>query len=674
MANTALLLLFSLLLAFGLTYYHYFFKVKITSKISYFLAAIRFLTIFGILVLLINPIITRKSFEIEKTPLPIIIDNSNSISDLKADKTALDLYEKLNSNSDLQEKFDVGIYRFDTDFQASNQFDFKGKQSNFEEIAKNLKSIYKNKTFPSILISDGNQTTGNDYVTCFENKNPVYPIILGDTTTFFDLKIKQVNVNKYAFHKNKFPVEVFLNYSGTKNCASEFTISQGNTVLDKQTLSFSPSNKSAIVSVLLPASAVGLQIFKAKITSKNSEKNSYNNSKDFAVQILDQKTNIAIISETNHPDIGAIKRAIENNAQRKVSVFKPKEIKSLQDFSVLIFYQPTASFQSVFEANLKANCNTWIITGTETDYEFLNQHQEDLSFKMSSQSEDYFADFKPDFNLFAIENIGFESFPPLKNSFGVITASKNTTVLLGSKIRNIATNAPLMAFAENQGKRTAFLLGENIWKWRLQSHVDNQNFDKFDVFIDKTIQFLATNNSKKSLIVTHENFYYSGESISLEAQYFNKNYEFDERARLTISVTNKATKATKNFDFLKGNNNFKVNLDGLSAGKYDFRVKELNSNSTYNGYFEVLDFDIEKQFVNPDLLKLKQLASKTNGFVVMPNQVDLLVKKLLEEKKYIPIQKAITKKTPLIDYKILLAILFFLLGLEWFVRKYNGML
>ena len=389
---------------------------------------------------------------------------------------------------------------------------------------------------------------------------------------------------------------------------------------------------------------------------------------------MDQKTNIAIISETNHPDIGAIKRAIENNAQRKVSVFKPKEIKSLQDFSVLIFYQPTASFQTVFEANLKANCNTWIITGTETDYEFLNQHQEDLSFKMSSQSEDYFADFKPDFNLFAIENIGFESFPPLKNSFGVITASKNTTVLLGSKIRNIATNAPLMAFAENQGKRMAFLLGENIWKWRLQSHVDNQNFDKFDVFIDKTIQFLATNNSKKSLIVTHENFYYSGESISVEAQYFNKNYEFDERARLTISLTNKATKATKNFDFLKGNNNFKVNLDGLSAGKYDFRVIELNSNTTYNGYFEVLDFDIEKQFVNPDLLKLKQLASKTNGYLVMPNQMDLLVKKLLEEKKYIPIQKAITKKTPLIDYKILLAILVMLLGIEWFVRKYNGML
>ena len=159
-----------------------------------------------------------------------------------------------------------------------------------------------------------------------------------------------------------------------------------------------------------------------------------------------------------------------------------------------------------------------------------------------------------------------------------------------------------------------------------------------------------------------------------EAQYFNKNYEFDERARLTISVTNKATKESKNYDFLKGNNNFKVNLDGLSAGKYTFNVKELNANASYNGYFEVLDFDIEKQFVNPDVLKLKQLASKTKGTLVMPNQVDSLIKQLLEEKKYIPIQKAIIKKIPLIDFKLLLALLVFLLGLEWFVRKYNEML
>jgi hypothetical protein len=44
-----------------------------------------------------------------------------------------------------------------------------------------------------------------------------------------------------------------------------------------------------------------------------------------------------------------------------------------------------------------------------------------------------------------------------------------------------------------------FYFGENVWKWRLQSHLDTQSFAKFDVFMDKTIQYLASSSSKKSI-------------------------------------------------------------------------------------------------------------------------------------------------------------------------------
>jgi len=331
-------------------------------------------------------------------------------------------------------------------------------------------------------------------------------------------------------------------------------------------------------------------------------------------------------------------------------------------------------FKSVFESNKLAGINTFIITGTNTDFNFLNQQQNNLVFKMSGQKEDYLADFNSQFNLFAIDNLGFENFPPLQNAFGTVTTNGNVSTLLSSKIRNIATNSPLLTFAENQGKRSAFLLGENIWKWRLQSHIDNQSFEKFDVFVDKIIQFLASNNSKKSLVVNHENFYNSGESIEISAQYFNKNYEFDEKARLTISVANVKTRQTKNYDLLKGNNSFKVNLDGLLAGQYNFSVKELNSNTTYNSHFEILDFDIEKQFVNPDVTKLNQLASQTQGKVYYPNQVDGLIKSLLENKNYKAVQKSIITKTPLIDWVWLLILIAISLSAEWFIRKYNGML
>lgn len=672
--STILLILLSLILAVALSFYQYFYKVKTHSRLHWILALLRFITVFGVLLLLINPILSRKTFEVIKTPLPIVVDNSSSIVDLKVDALAKALHQKLVSNAALRDKFDVQSYRFDSDFQSSETFDFKGKQTNLEAVAKNVKSIYKNTVFPTVLITDGNQTTGNDYVYSFDANNKVYPLVVGDTTTFLDLKVSQLNVNKYAFHKNKFPVEVFLNYSGTKSVNANFKITQGNTTLATQTVSFSTSKKSAVVNILLPANQVGLQIFKASITSNETEKNTYNNTKNFAVEVIDQKTNIAIISEINHPDIGALKRAIESNAQRKVTILKPKDINSLSDYNVLILYQPSSNFKSLFESNAIAGVNTLIVTGVSTDYAILNQQQNDLVFKMSGQREDYLAQFESQFNLFALDDIGFEQFPPLQNAFGIITTNSNVSVLLSSKIRNIATNAPLLAFAENQGKRTAFLLGENSWKWRMQSHIDTKSYEKYDVFMDKIIQYLASNNARKSLIVNHESFYNSGDAIEITAQFFNKNYELDDKARLMISVTHKNTKKTKQYDLLKSNNAYKVNLDGLAAGQYTFSVKELNTNTVYNGYFEILDFDIEKQFVNPDLKKLQQLATQTQGRVYMPDQVDALIKSLLENPSYQAIEKAIVKKTPMIDWVWLLVLVAITLAAEWFIRKYNGLL
>lgn len=675
MANaTILLIVLSLVIAFVVSFYQYFYKVKSRSKMTLLLAFLRFFSFFGLLLLLINPIITRKTTETVKTPLPIVIDNSASMSDLKSDKEALELFNKLKSNSDLADKFDVQTYQFDEDFLPSDSVNFKGKQSNIDVVAKSLNSVYKNQSYPTVLISDGNQTSGEDYVFTFNPNNKVFPLVVGDTTANFDLKIAQLNVNKYAFHKNKFPVEVFLNYNGTKSVNANFKITLGNSVLNEQTVAFSPNKKSVNLNVLLPADKVGLQLLKATISSKEQEKNVYNNTKNFAVEVIDQKTEIALISSISHPDLGAIKRSIETNAQRKVTIFKPNEIKSIENYNVLILYQPNVSFKSIFDQNKNARINTWIITGNNTDFNFLNQNQDGFEFKTSSQKEDYLATFNAQFNLFALDNIGFEQFPPLENAYGTITSKSNATTLLSSSIRGIETNQPLMVFSEEKGSRNAFLFGENIWKWRAESYLQKKSFEDFDIFLDKTIQFLASNNSRKSLVVTHERFYNSGENIEINAQYFNKNYELDEKARLTISVTNTKTKAIKKYDLLRTSNAFKVNLDGLSAGNYSFTIKELNSNSSYSSTFEVLDFDIEKQFVNPDLNKLKQLASQTKGSVYMPNQVDALIMQLLDDVNYKAIQKTIVKKSPLIDWIWLLVLIAVSLATEWFVRKYNGLL
>jgi len=673
-ASTILMLLLSIVLAAGLSYFQYFFGKGLRNRTTFLLASFRFLTLFGIMLLLINPKITKSSYEIQKTSLAVVVDNSSSVEDLKAAGQARAIHEKLISDSRLKDKFDIQSYGFASDFENRDTFNFKGDQTNIEQVAKNLKSINRNRRFPTVLITDGNQTQGSDYVYGFAAENKVYPVILGDTTTFLDLRIMQVNVNKYAFHKNKFPVEVFVQYSGSKTVKANFTISKGNGVIHRQPVTFSASKKSEVINVLLPADNVGLQVFKASLTSAEKEKNLYNNTKNFAVEVLDQRTEIALVSSISHPDLGALKRSITANSQRKVTVVRPNAVGDLGKYNVIVLYQPTPEFRPLLESVKKAGSNVWVITGDNTDFGLLNQFQDNLEFRMSSQKEDFMARFEPDFNLFAIDDIGFSSLPPLENAFGTVSVKGNANILLGSAIRNIESGSPMLSFFENQGKRSAYLLGEGIWKWRLQSHVDTKSFEKFDIFADKIIQYLASDNVRKSLVVNHESFYNSGDAISITAQFFNKNYEFDEKARLSITVTNKKTKQSKKYDLLKATNAYKVNLDGLAAGQYDFTVRELTSNTLYKGYFEILDFDIEKQFVNPDVAKLQQLAAQTSGKVFMPDQSGDLIKALLDNPEYQSVQKEIVRKIPLIDSVLMLIFIACTLASEWLIRKYNGML
>ena len=659
--NTILLLILSVLIAAGLAYYQYLYKAKNKSNLNLFLALLRFLALFSILLLLINPTITISTLEIQKTPLVVVMDNSSSIPFLKSNKIAKEVYQKLVSNSELQEKYEIQSYQFDTEFQSSKSFNFKGLQTNIDVVAQSLKSTFKNKIFPTVLLTDGNQTTGNDYEYSFDAANKVYPIILGDTTQVFDLKINQINCNQYAFHKNKFPVEAFIEYTGKETINAKFTITVGKSTLAQQTISLSPNKKAAVVQLVLPANKIGLQVYKAQITSSKEEKNKFNNSINFAVDVIDQKTNIAIISTLNHPDIGALKRAIESNVQRKVTILKPNTISELKNYNVVVFYQPNSTFKMAFNASKSLGLNAFIITGSATDFSFLNQQQTNFQFKMGNQTEDYFAGFNSQVNLFALDNIGFESFPPLQNSFGTITSKENVSVLLSSKIKSIDIQSPLLAFAENQGKRTVYLLGENSWKWRAQSFIEHQSFEKYDVFIDKIIQFLASTVIKKSLVVEHQPIYNSGNIIEISAQYFNKNYEFDEKARLNITVVNTQTKVITNYDLVKRSNSFKVNLDGLPAGKYNFTVTELNSKEKYSNQFEILEFNIEKQFVNPDFRKLQQLATQTKGKVFLPNQSTDLIQLLLKNEDYKAIQKNVITQNPLIDWTWLLVIIAFLL-------------
>ncbi|MEX0313695.1 MAG: VWA domain-containing protein, partial [Allomuricauda sp.] len=82
----------------------------------------------------------------------------------------------------------------------------------------------------------------------------------------------------------------------------------------------------------------------------------------------------------------------------------------------------------------------------------------------------------------------------------------------------------------------------------------------------------------------------------------------------------------------------------------------------------------EKQTYSSNFNKLQRLAENNNGKAYLPNQMDELAEELSSSQQYTPVQKSTQNVVSLIDFKVLLGIMTLTLALEWFIRKYNGLI
>ncbi|NER13754.1 VWA domain-containing protein [Leptobacterium flavescens] len=675
--QTISLLILTAVLSAIVVFFQYFRSKEnapVRNKLIY--AILRFISVATILLLIFNPKFRKKNNYIEKASLIVAVDNSSSVPFLGQDGSSTDFIEKIRSSNSINDRFDLEFVTFGNSLKTNSNFDYGEGQTKINEALSSLGKVYKTKKAPVLLISDGNQTYGENYAYSSVNyPQEVFPVVLGDTVEKTDLKISQLNVNKYAFLKNEFPVELILNYNGDNAIETNFQIKKGNRVLFNQRLQFSPSKKSEIISTTLSADAEGTQLYAAVLQPLANEQNTINNTKEFAVEVIDQKTNILIISDIVHPDLGALKKSIESNERRKVDIEKTSiDVQKINDYQLVILYQPNSRFRNFFTELERSKANNLIITGTKTDWNFLNNIQQNFRKEYSRQREDVQAELNTAYSNFALNDPGFREYPPLEDFLGDIRFNIPFETILNQTIRNIETGNPLLFTTEEDGKRQAVLLGENIWRWRAQNYLDTKTFRDFDEFFGKLIFYLATNKKRNRLDVNFESFYNGNTEIRISAQYFDKNYEFDPNANVFIDLKNTSDNNSRTVPMLLKNNYYEVDLSGLPPGDYDFTLRVQNEQLSRAGSFRVLDFDIEKQFLNADLDKLSKLAENSGGLLFFPDQFDTLEQELLSRDSFKPVQKNKEEIVPLIDWKYLLLLIMLSLTAEWFLRKYNGLI
>lgn len=666
--------LLAIIAAILLAAFHYLYKNKKNNKLNYLLTFLRFISVLGLLLLLINPKFKKNTITTIKPNLVVLVDNTQSIKNTKKINDINTFIKSIQTDKAINNKFKLIQYAFSDDLEINDSVSFNKQKTGIYKSLKSANLLFNNTISPIVLLTDGNQTQGVNYSN-YKSKQPIYPIIVGDTTTYQDIRIAQLNVNKYAYLNHKFPVEAFVFFEGNQNNIDvNFVVKDGNQTVFSKKINLGIEDNSKQLNFYLPSNKVGIHNYKASVSYLKNEKNTINNNSNFTVEIINEQSKILLISNMLHPDIGMLKRAVESNIQRKLVVKKPSDNIVLNNYQMVILYQPDQSFKGVFEKVKDFKKNFLIFTGTKTNWNFLNSSQPYFKKSIVNSTEDYIANFNTSFTTYLTDDLGFNNFSPVQDYFGDVTFSVPYESLLFQQISNFSSENPLMATFEENNNRGAVFFGENMWRWRMASFVEEKSFQPFDEFINKTIQYLASTKRTDFLEIKYKKQYYANDNVKVIAYYYDANYKFNENIKLWINITNKATKKQIKYPFALQSNSYEVNVSNLKSGNYNFSVFDENKKNIKKGSFSILPYDIEQQYVGANKKELKKLAINTKGEPFYLNQFDELKNQLIEDKNYVAIQKSKEKITALIDWKWLLAIITLSLSIEWFIRKYKGLL
>ena len=655
--------------------YQSHFKKK--QKLFLFLSILRFIAVFAVILLILNPKWEQRVLFIQKPKLVVAVDNSKSVKNIGVEKKLLEVLQNIRKNKKLNSKFDLQFMSFGQELKILDSLNFDEQATDFSvllnELNNNTTEVFQKN--PTIILSDGNQTQGGDY-SYFVSKNPIFPIVFGDTTQYSDIFISKINVNQYAFLENQFPVEIFSNYLGNeKNQTTELQVFEDNKKIHQSIISFNPSKTFEKTTVMLTAEKVGNHYYSAILSPIKAEKNIKNNRSDFFVEVLDQQSKILIVSSFYHPDLGAIKQSIESNKQRKADLIiaQNKPIK-IDDYQLIILYQPTSEMASIFNELTAKKKNYFIITGTKTDWNFLNNTQSYFKKNLTNLKEQYRGIYNINYPNFTIPNFGWENLPPLFDVFGDIKFNNKFDILFFQKVGNTQLETPLLATFEENNIKHIVLLGEGLWQWKMSSFNTMKSFEPFNQLISSLIQYTSDTEKNDQLKLNYSKIIYKNQNPSIKAQFFDESFKLDTRVELTLQLIDNKSKQKEKRPFFFNGNEFEVKLNNLKSNDYSFNVLVENKNITKAGTFRVLDYSIEDQFVSANFKKLQTLANNSFGDIVLAKDSDKIIQKLLNDDTYKNIQKNDKKITPIIDWKWLLALILLSLSAEWFIRKYRGLI
>jgi hypothetical protein len=672
-----------LIFGFGLAWLLYQKSNLDQRNLKLLLFSLRGLLISTLAFLLLSPLLKYVQSRLEK-PLIIIAQDASASILFGAAKgfDSVKYHQDLNNlQSALAKNYDVEILNFGDAVNSGFNFKQTEKATNFTNLFSYIKNQFPDRNIGSLVFaSDGIYNRGdNQLETSGKSKYPIYSIALGDTIAKKDIVVEPINYNNLVYLGNNYEVEIPISAFKAKNNNTVLRISTSDGQSKSQSINFNNDNFRKSYKIVLEAKKKGLQKIVVEATAIQNELSVKNNKQIIYVDVIDSKEKILMLANAPHPDISAIKQAIETKQNYEVKLAFADDLPaSISDYGLIIFHNLPSINNALSQLSAQAEQKSrWYIIGEETNLGILNQQQNLINAGNANGSQEYTASFNPIFTSFTLTEEARNSLSnlaPLIAPFATYGLKSEANNLFNAQIGNVKTNAPLLTFSNNNGIKTAALIGEGIWRWRLEDFEKNENHAAFDELITSTVQYLSAKDDKRKFrVYPIKNRFAESENILFSAELYDDAYNPNNEPDVSLDIRGKLG---NKYSFLMSRvgSSYQLNAGFLPADEYTFEAKTSlgKANFKQDGQFLVEEINIELLQTTANHQLLFNMANLSGGQMVYPVQIKSLEDLLTKNEKIKTLSYEEKSYESLINLKWIFFLLILILSLEWFLRKRNG--
>lgn len=681
-------LILIVLVAAGYSYLLYSKSNNWSKWINYTLAALRFLLVFSIGVLLLIPSSKYISYFQEKPIVAFAVDNSKSLTSTM-DSSRQKLWQDQMSNLSRElnsEGYEVKLETFTDEIDDWKNLAFNYPATDLNALIEKTEQQYQNQNLSQIvLVSDGIYNKG--LIPTYNTfKVPIIGLGIGDTSRKVDLFLNTIYTNKVAYLNNQFPIAVEVINQGLVGEKTELKLLKDGEILGREIVAFTEDYQVQKVRFLAKAEAIGLQNYQIVLTPLAEEYITVNNTKNVFIDILDSKEHILILALTPHPDLRALRNIISQKTNYSVEIQtlnsgKPVNYDPNKTYDLAILHQiPNKRGQGtdLLKTLRTKKIPIWYIWGAQSDVRTYNKFNKSLRItSLKSYPEKVFPYVNPNFTSFQVEaavSDFFQKCPPILTFYADYTVPNNTQVLLRQKVGNIELEKPLLVLNDFNNYKTATLLGEGLWQWWQHSSLIEPEPKSLNQVVSNLLQYLSVKSDKRKFkVYTSENRRTNLETVDFITETYNAIYERTLGKTINLTISNETTQFRRTYQYVNNTLEFKYRISNLEPGIYTFEAEAVLDGKVEKsrGKFSVEELQLESANQQANFNLLRKLAKQTQGTFFKADDLKNLKNWLVDHKSSNILHSQETNN-PWIESYLLLALILGFAALEWGARKYLG--